>query len=81
MLIFHAVPDASKAQGTFFKNTGAGVYTLKDLLEPGETIDRRSDLNFILGLNFKSITSDDPLGVVNELNKREWCNMSHIRDR
>jgi len=67
MLIFHAVPDASKAQGIFFKNTGAGVYTLKDLLEPGETIDHRSNLNFILGLNFKSITSDNPLGVMSKV--------------
>jgi len=91
MLIFHAVPDAIRkpappGEGYYFKNTGAGVYQLKDLLQPpvpgqpDETIDRRFDLNFILGLNFRAITTDDSLGVVDELNKRGWRNTSYIRD-
>ena len=91
MLIFHAVPDAIQKpappdKGFYFNNTGAGVYQLKDLLQPpvsgqpNEVIDRRYDLNFILGLNFRGITTDDSLGVVNELTRRGWRNMSHIQD-
>jgi glycerophosphoryl diester phosphodiesterase len=91
MLIFHAVPDAIQMpappdKGYYFKNTGAGVYQLKDLLQPpvpgqpNEVIDRRYDLNFILGLNFRGITTDDSLGVANELTRRGWRNMSHIQN-
>jgi len=91
-MIFHAVPDAIQmppqppGEGYYFKNTGAGTYQLKDLLQPpvqgqpDETQDRRWDINFILGLNFTSITTDDSLGVVDELNKRGWRNMSHIQN-
>jgi len=90
-LIFHAVPDAIQkyappGQGFYFKNTGAGVYQLKDLLQPpvsrqpNETIDRRYDLDYILNLNFKGMTTDDPIGVSDALKGRGWRNMSHIQD-
>ena len=87
MLIFHAIPDATRIQpDAFFNNKGNGTYILKDLLQPpvpgqpNETIDCRSDLNFILGLNFRSITSDEPISVSDELRRRGWRNMSRMQD-
>jgi len=83
-MIFHAVPDAIQkpappGEGYYFKNTGAGVYQLKDLFHRGEGLDRRWDINYVV--NFGAITTDDPFGVADALNKRGWRNTSHIRDR
>jgi len=90
-MIFHAIPDAIKidapsVEGYYFKNTGEGTYQLKDLLQPSvrgqpdETQDRRWDLNFILGFNFRSITIDNPAGVWHELDNRHERNTSRIID-
>jgi hypothetical protein len=85
LMIFHAVPDAIQkpappGEGFYFNNTGAGVYQLKNLFYGTEGLDLRWDINYIFRMNFMAITTDDPLGVADGLNKHGWRNMSHIQN-